>query len=85
LLVRKKAEKAYVEDIQIEDYTGKVMRTESYYRYLTTMQLNKMAEYSGRIIKKQDETIGNELFKVSVIRISGGSVIEKVYKHEVSA
>jgi len=44
-----------------------------------------MAEYSVRIIKKQDETIGNELFKVSVIRISGGSVIEKVYKHEVSA
>lgn len=33
------------------------MRTESYYRYLTAMQLAKIATYGGKMLEKQDETI----------------------------
>lgn len=49
---------ADVEGFDVADYDGRVMRTESYYRYLTSLQLAKMAEYGGRMIEKQDETIG---------------------------
>ncbi|MEM3694097.1 MAG: acylphosphatase [Candidatus Bathyarchaeia archaeon] len=57
IAMKKKPEKADVEKINIEDYLGTVMKTESYYRYLTATQLAKMAEYGGRMIEKQDETI----------------------------
>ncbi|MEM3069326.1 MAG: acylphosphatase [Candidatus Bathyarchaeia archaeon] len=55
--VRRRPERAVVERIYVEDYEGTVMRTESYYRYLTATQLAKIAEYGGRMIEKQDETI----------------------------
>ncbi len=57
LLKRKKPENAIVEDIKVEDYDGRVMGIESYYRYLTAMQLTKIATYGGRMLEKQDETI----------------------------
>ena len=57
-LVRKrKPEDALIEDIEVSDYEGTIMKTESYYRYLTTMQLSKMASYGARMIGKQDETV----------------------------
>lgn len=55
--VRRRPERAVVERIYVEDYEGTVMKTESYYRYLTATQLAKIAEYGGRMIEKQDETI----------------------------
>ncbi|MHC1635210.1 MAG: acylphosphatase [Candidatus Methanospirareceae archaeon] len=57
LIKRKKPENAEVEGIDVEGYDGSVMRTESYYRYLTAMQLAKIATYGGRMLEKQDETI----------------------------
>ncbi len=33
------------------------MKTKSYYRYLTAMQLAKIATYGGKMLQKQDETI----------------------------
>ncbi len=49
-------ENSHVEKVKEEDYTGSVMKTESYYRYLTAMQLSKIATYGGRMLEKQDET-----------------------------
>ncbi len=57
ILKRKKPENAVVEEIRVEDYDGRVMGIESYYRYLTAMQLAKIATYGGRMLEKQDETI----------------------------
>ena len=53
-LKRKKPENAEVEDIRVEDYDGRVMGTESYYRYLTAMQLAKIATYGGKMLEKQE-------------------------------
>jgi len=54
----KKPEDADVEKVDVDEYDGVVMKTESYYRYLTSMQLSKMATYGGRMIEKQGETTG---------------------------
>lgn len=47
-------EKSDVEKVDVEDYSGNVMRIESYYRYLTAMQLSKIATYGGKMLEKQD-------------------------------
>ncbi len=47
-------EKSSVEKVEEEDYTGNVMSIESYYRYLTAMQLSKIATYGGKMLEKQD-------------------------------
>jgi acylphosphatase len=47
-------ENSQVEKVEEEDYTGNVMKTESYYRYLTAMQLSKIATYGGQMLGKQD-------------------------------
>ena len=52
-LKRKKPENAE-DDIRVEDYDGRVMGTESYYRYLTAMQLAKIATYGGKMLEKQE-------------------------------
>lgn len=39
ILKRRRPESAEVESVEVEDYDGNVMRIESYYRYLTAMQL----------------------------------------------
>jgi|GEM_PF-103887 acylphosphatase len=49
-------ENSQVEKVESEDYSGNVMKTENYYRYLTAMQLSKIATYGGKMLKKQDET-----------------------------
>jgi acylphosphatase len=54
LIERKKPEAAVVESIQVEDYSGNVMEMESYYRYLTALQLEKIVTYGGQMLKKQD-------------------------------
>ena len=57
LVKKRKPENAEVEDVDVEEYDGYVMKTESYYRYLTAMQLAKIATYGGKMLQKQDETI----------------------------
>lgn len=57
LVKKKKPENAEVESIDVEEYDGYVMKTESYYRYLTAMQLAKITTHGGKMLQKQDETI----------------------------
>ena len=47
-------EKSEVENVEVEDLIGNVMKIESYYRYLTAMQLSKIATYGGKMLEKQD-------------------------------
>ena len=54
LVKAKFPENASVDEVKIADYDGNVMRIESYYRYLTAMQLAKIATYGGRMLEKQD-------------------------------
>jgi acylphosphatase len=46
-----------VENVEVEDLIGNVMKIESYYRYLTAMQLSKIATYGGKMLDKQDESL----------------------------
>jgi len=57
ILHAKKPENAEVERIEVEDYDGEVMSVVSYYRYLTAMQLSKIATYGGKMLEKQDLTL----------------------------
>ena len=56
----KKPEKAEVKDVEIYDYKGYIMRIESYYRYLTSMQLSTIATYGGYMLGKQDSMLGKQ-------------------------
>ncbi len=53
-------EKNDVEKVDVEDYSGTVMRIDSYYRYLTAMQLSKIAAYGGRMLDKQDKMLDKQ-------------------------
>ena len=57
LVMRRRPEGALVEGIEASPYEGTVMKTEAYYRYLSSTQLAKMAAYGGEMIQKQDETV----------------------------
>jgi acylphosphatase len=50
-------EKSEVENVEVEDLIGNVMKIDSYYRYLTAMQLSKIATYGGKMLDKQDESL----------------------------
>jgi acylphosphatase len=50
-------EHAVVESMTVEDYKGNVMKIENYYRYLSAMQLSKIATYGKHMLIKQDEHI----------------------------
>ena len=60
-------ERARVENITVEDYKGYVMKTENYYRYLSAMQLSKIATIGGKMLEKQDVQIeiSRETLKVA--------------------
>ncbi len=51
-------EKSMVENVKVEDLIGNVMKIESYYRYLTAMQLSKIATYGGKMLDMQEKTLG---------------------------
>lgn len=57
LVKTKKPEKAVVEGVKAEEYDGNVMKIESYYRYLTALQLAKIATYGGGMLEKQDKML----------------------------
>jgi acylphosphatase/uncharacterized protein YoxC len=67
-------ENASVDRVEVEDYPGNVMKTENYYRYLTAMQLGKIATYGGRMLEKQDITIK----EIRGVREEVGKVYEEV-------
>ncbi len=57
LIKKNKPEKAEIEEIRSNTHKRKVMKTESYYRYLTAMQLAKIVEYGGKMLEKQDQML----------------------------
>ena len=48
---RHKPENAKVKKIEIEDYEGYVCSIDGYYKYLTALQLEKIATYGGLMLK----------------------------------
>jgi len=89
VLRAKHPERAIVESITVEDYSGNVMKTENYYRYLSAMQLSKIANIGGKMLEKQDLTISEirEVKKeVSEVRKEVSEVKKEVseVKKEVS-
>jgi acylphosphatase len=73
-------EKSDVEKVDVEDYSGNVMRIESYYRYLTAMQLSKIATYGGKMLEKQDMHIKITQNGFNDMRIGFGEVKEGMAK-----
>jgi acylphosphatase/archaellum component FlaC len=61
-------EKSIVEKVVVEDYKGNVMKIESFYRYLTAMQLSKIANYGGKMLDKQDKMLDKQDFHIEVTR-----------------
>ena len=53
-------EKSEVENVDVEDVTGNVMKIESYYRYLTAMQLSKIATIGGKMLDNQDISLDKQ-------------------------
>jgi acylphosphatase len=53
-------EKSIVEKVEVEEYKGNVMKIESFYRYLTAMQLSKIANYGGKMLDKQDKLLDKQ-------------------------
>jgi len=51
-------DKSLVESVDVEYYIGNVTKIESYYRYLTAMQLSKIATYGGKMLDMQEKTLG---------------------------
>lgn len=50
-------EKSDVDKVEVEDYKGNVMKIESFYRYLTAMQLSKITNYGGKMLGMQEKTL----------------------------
>ncbi len=74
-------EKSDVEKVNVEDYSGNVMKIESYYRYLTAMQLSKIAAYGGRMLDKQDKMLDKQDTTIQILRTVSeeiGSVHEEL-------
>jgi hypothetical protein len=65
-----------VEKVDLEDYSGNVMRIESYYRYLTAMQLSKIATYGGKMLEKQD-------LHIKITETGFADVKEEMAKEEI--
>jgi acylphosphatase len=61
-------EKSIVEKVEVEDFKGNVMKIESFYRYLTAMQLSKIANYGGKMLDKQDKMLDKQDFHIEVTR-----------------
>ena len=77
-LKRKKPENAEIEKIEVEDYDREVMKTESYYRYLTAMQLSKIATYGGRMLEKQDTMLEKQDETIKVIKEESKKTREEI-------
>ncbi len=60
--------RAKVESVRVEEYAGRVMGTENYYRYLTAMQLSKIATYGGKMLEKQDEMLSKQDEHIKISR-----------------
>jgi len=61
-------ENSDVEKVEEEDYTGNVMKTESYYRYLTAMQLSRIATYGGNMLEKQDRMLEKQDLQMEITK-----------------
>jgi len=72
-----KPQKAEIENIAQEDYSGNVMSIESYYRYLTASQLSKIGGYGGSMLEKQDSMLG----KTDLMLSKQDSMLLKLDEH----
>ncbi len=54
IINQKKPERAVVESIEVYDYKDNIMKRDAFYRYLTAMQLFKIANYGSSMLEKQD-------------------------------
>ncbi len=54
IINQKKPERAIVESIEVYDYKDNIMKRDAFYRYLTAMQLFKIANYGSSMLEKQD-------------------------------
>jgi acylphosphatase len=61
-------EQSIVEKVEVEDYKGNVMKIESFYRYLTAMQLSKIANYGGKMLDKQDKMLDKQDLHIEITR-----------------
>jgi len=57
IINQKKPERAIVESIEIYDYKDNIMKRDAFYRYLTAMQLFKIANYGSSMLEKQDKML----------------------------
>ncbi len=57
-----------VDKIEVMNYEGNVTKTESYYRYLTAMQLAKIATYGRRMLEKQDMMLDKQDTTIETIK-----------------
>jgi len=78
LVKRKMPKNAEIESIKIGDYDGNVMKIESYYRYLTAMQLAKIATYGGKMLEKQDRMLEKQDETIKVIKEESGKTREEM-------
>ncbi len=72
-------ENSDVEKVEAEDYTGNVMKTESYYRYLTAMQLSMIATYGGNMLEKQDRMLEKQDLQMEITERGFADVKEEVH------
>ncbi len=71
LVGERRPEGAEVDEVRIEEYGGRVMEIESYYRYLTATQLSKIASYGRFMLEKQDQMLEKQDQMLEVIREEG--------------
>jgi len=53
-IMENKPERISIDNVSIEEYKGRIMNTESYYRILTLEQLGKMVDIGITMVEKQD-------------------------------
>ena len=56
----RKPMEAEVKKVEIEEYSGPVMKTESYYRFLTASQLSMMASYGRELLRRMDTMLSKQ-------------------------
>jgi len=78
LVKNKTPENAWVGRVEIKDYDGNVMKAESYYRYLTAMQLAKIATYGWRMLEKQDMMLEKQDETIKVIKEESKKTREEI-------
>ncbi len=57
MAMKRRPEGADVDRVDVSDYDGVVMKTDAYYRYLTSILLEEIVENWAMVIEKQEEIV----------------------------